>query len=62
MRQLVSYDVDVLAVLTIFNQSTVRIGLRETGSTPEMMVGVAKVKTGFSMPPYGKLGGRTRTL
>jgi hypothetical protein len=30
--------------------------------TFDMMLGVAKVKIGFSMPPYGKLGGRIRTL
>ncbi len=27
--------------------------------SPVMIVGVRKVRVGFSMPPYGKLGGRT---
>ena len=27
--------------------------------SPVMTVGVAKVRRGFSMPPYGKLGGST---
>lgn len=54
-------DVDVLTVLVLLVMVHLTIG-QSILRTFEMILGVAKVKIGFSMPPYGKLGGRIKTL
>lgn len=55
-------DIDVLTVLgDVLAMAYLTIAQRIL-RTLEMILGVAKVKIGFSMPPYGKLGGRIKTL
>lgn len=61
MRQLMGNNVDILPVLVVYiNDKKCAQVIFEP--TFEIMLGVAKVNTGFSIPPYGKLGGRIRTL
>jgi hypothetical protein len=54
-------NIDVLTVLGLLAMVHITIA-RSILRTFEMILGVAKVKIGFSMPPYGKLGGRIKTL
>lgn len=55
-------DIDVLTVLVSVLVMAYRTVAQRILRTLEMILGVAKVKIGFSMPPYGKLGGRIKTL
>ena len=62
MRQLMGNNIDILPVLVVYiNDKKVCSGYFFELAF-EIMLGVANVNTGFSIPPYGKLGGRIRTL
>lgn len=69
MRKFMCDDINVFAILMWLPVRDTHIQRKREGlvyctgfHTLEIMLGVANVKTGFSMPPYGKLGGKTNTL
>jgi len=63
MCQLMGNNVDIFPILVAYINDKKKMVLSLFFKpTFEMMLGVAKVNTGFSIPPYGKLGGRIRTL
>jgi hypothetical protein len=66
MRKFMGDDIHVLSVLRGFvsgspKQKNVTF-VNQFRLTLDIRLGVANVKTGFSIPPYGKLGGRMSTL
>jgi hypothetical protein len=70
MRKFMGNYIHVLSVLRGFVSGTPRpsenaknvILIDQFRRTLDIKLGVAKVKTGFSIPPYGKLGGKMSTL